>query len=171
MPDVVTHIFELAGLGKAPFRFVGVKEVWHQAHYSAPKKPGSACDLCGHAIAECCFIASADGRQFKVGNDCVKKTGDAGLRNITQRAINKLKRDKQALKDAALVDEYDGAMRQFLHSTPGAHPNEYYASQGKTIGDYLLFGYTSSGTASKAKSIRKHKEALDKLIRSAQRIS
>ena len=73
------HVFERAGLGKAPFRFVGSFEKVFQATPDSPRQPGGTCDFCGTGIMICCAIRGADGREFKVGSDCLRKTGDAGL--------------------------------------------------------------------------------------------
>lgn len=62
------HLFERAGMGKAPFRVKG---------YS--KTPGTTCDYCGTPCVYVALIESADGQKWKVGCDCVHKVGDAGL--------------------------------------------------------------------------------------------
>lgn len=61
------HVFEAAGLGLAPFRLV---DIW---------KSHATCDYCGTGILWNCIVESADGRQFRVGRECVNKTGDAGM--------------------------------------------------------------------------------------------
>ncbi len=80
------HRFEAAGLGKAPFRVEGFQVSKYQACPGAPIQAGSSCDYCGQAIMLVFAISSADGRRFKVGCDCVLKTGDAGLANAVKRA-------------------------------------------------------------------------------------
>lgn len=67
------HPFEAAGLGLAPFRYVGSEVRLHQVPGCHPKA-GASCDFCGTSIALCCLIESADGKRFKVGCDCVAKT-------------------------------------------------------------------------------------------------
>lgn len=76
--DVGLHVFERAGLGKAPFRFVGFR-LNVITYPDGTSKAGGSCDYCGTGIANECQIKSADGKLFKVGCDCVMKTGDAGL--------------------------------------------------------------------------------------------
>lgn len=61
------HCFERVGLGKAPFRIVG----YGKGH--------TCCNYCGTPILYTALIESADGKQFRVGSDCVFKTGDGGL--------------------------------------------------------------------------------------------
>jgi len=86
----ILHPFERAGLGKAPFRFTGMRErTLAHAHrdmgMDGPlppeffSRPGSSCDYCHTGIRYEYWILSADGREFKVGCDCVQKTGDARL--------------------------------------------------------------------------------------------
>lgn len=59
------HPFERAGLGKAPFRLA----------YLAIG--GSCCDYCGTGIVRQFWVQGADGSTFKVGCECVRKTGEA----------------------------------------------------------------------------------------------
>lgn len=101
------HVFERAGLGTAPFRCVGYTE----SVFTMPDgstKGGSSCDYCGTGIRFVCKIKSRDGRTFKVGSDCVAKTGDAGLirsyRNSPE--VRKVQRAKVAAKDAAVIAEW-----------------------------------------------------------------
>lgn len=89
------HRFEIAGLGKAPFRCIGFYVSKFQAipgDPNCPIQPGSSCDYCSNAIMNVYQIRGADGREFKVGCDCVAKTGDAGLR----RQISESKRAHEA---------------------------------------------------------------------------
>lgn len=72
------HVFEIAGLGLAPFRFVGLSE--NALRFpDGSSKAGGSCDYCGAGIRWECHIRSADGRRSKIGCDCVRKCGDAGL--------------------------------------------------------------------------------------------
>jgi hypothetical protein len=79
------HRFEAAGLGTAPFTVEGMRVMKYQACQGAPIQPGSSCDYCGQGIMLVFAIRGADGRRFKVGCDCVLKTGDAGIINTTKR--------------------------------------------------------------------------------------
>ena len=100
----IVHKFERAGLGKAPFRFVGAEMKWFIVPGCKPRA-GSSCDYCATSIAECCWIEDAEGKRFKVGNVCVNKTGDAGLIDYTKRALNKLRNEAKAVKDEARIKE------------------------------------------------------------------
>ena len=108
--EIGMHVFERAGLGKAPFRCIGCAEVFFQAHPDAPRQCGGSCDFCGTGIVLQCKIKSADGRTFKVGADCVAKTGDAGLiRSFkTRPEVRKIAKMKAAAKDDAVRAEWKG---------------------------------------------------------------
>lgn len=72
----MTHPFEKAGLGKAPFSCTHVSEnVFRLPDGTA--KAGGCCDYCGTGIRWEFWIKGsiAGAKQFKVGCDCVAKTG------------------------------------------------------------------------------------------------
>jgi hypothetical protein len=98
------HPFESAGLGKAPFKFVGFyRDIGPKpmgdgmTTIGAPGQPMGTCDYCLNGIANCYQIASADGKHFVVGCDCVDK-----LCNPTNLPASRLAHDKvyQAVKAA-----------------------------------------------------------------------
>jgi hypothetical protein len=97
--DVMAHRFELAGLGRAPFRFTGMNEKVFVAYPGGPEKAGSCCDYCPASIRFEFWVESADGKRFKVGCDCIRKVGDAGLK----RQIAAAERDMKARQKAAKV--------------------------------------------------------------------
>lgn len=105
---VGVHVFERAGLGKAPFRCVGVVQKSYQASPDSPVQPGGSCDYCGTGIYFHCMIRSADGRTFKVGSDCVFKTGDAGLLKSykTRPEVRALAKAKRDAKDDRVIAEW-----------------------------------------------------------------
>lgn len=100
-PKTAPHRFELAGLGKAPFVVTGMHVAKYQACPDAPVQPGSSCDYCGTAIMYVYGIQGADGSRFKVGCDCVAKTGDAGLVKQTKRALRAHRSEERAKRYAA----------------------------------------------------------------------
>lgn len=77
--EYAVHPWERLALGKAPFRVVGFDVRKHQPCPEAPAQPGATCDACGTGIMNVYTIASADGRRFVVGCDCVAKTYDRVL--------------------------------------------------------------------------------------------
>lgn len=100
---VKAHKFELAGLGVAPFRCIGHYEILHVVP-GLPARAGGSCDFCSACIRDAFTIQGADGRTFKVGSDCVLKTGDAGLRAYVDEVKTKARQMKaKAKRDAALV--------------------------------------------------------------------
>ena len=72
----MTHPFEKAGLGKAPFSCTHVSENVF-ALPDGTSKAGGCCDYCGTGIRWEFWIKDSvpSSRQFKVGCDCVAKTG------------------------------------------------------------------------------------------------
>lgn len=86
------HCFEKAGLGRAPFRCVGIYSIpssslaennpvaYNNALADMPRGLGcGSCKYCGTAIMHNFIIECSAGNRFVVGSDCVAKTGDAGL--------------------------------------------------------------------------------------------
>jgi len=67
------HPFEKAGLGQAPFYAVAVRETLFKPHPDAPARAGGTCDYCGRPIMYTAIVQSADGHEFGVGLDCVRK--------------------------------------------------------------------------------------------------
>jgi hypothetical protein len=89
----IVHPFEVAGLGKAPFRFSHVTEnVFSTGGLFAVTKAGGTCDFCGTGIRYEYWIKSHDGQTFKVGCDCV-----ARLQSADNRLIGEVERAKRIL--------------------------------------------------------------------------
>lgn len=145
------HKFEAAGLGKAPFQFVGIEtaadrqsENTHRAAHGLVYTTNNAtcCDYCGQGIMNAYRVRSADGRTFKVGCDCIRKTGDAGLiRHVTEEESQKRRtktRERNQAKwqrQAALVEAFRaGKFDEALRSLP--HPK---GREGATAWDYVAW--------------------------------
>lgn len=82
--NIEVHPFESAGLGIAPFRYLGCEtrvgplryvERGVEVEVGRPGQPMGTCDLCGMGIKYCHLIKSSDGKSFVVGSDCVEKLG------------------------------------------------------------------------------------------------
>ena len=161
------HRFETAGLGKAPFRYAGFYESRGPIRRTlpcgvveeigAPGQPMGTCDFCGQAIAICCVINSADGKQFVVGSDCVEKTGDRGIVVKVKSDVNKrrteMRKAAEELRIEAFAAELSGeALRALLSSLP--HPQEWRAKQGETLLDSVEWFMKNAGNAGKLKTIR-----------------
>jgi hypothetical protein len=146
------HKFEEAGLGKAPFRYVNTHQSKYQACPGAPIQPGTCCDYCGTGIMDVFVIADVNGKKFKVGCECVKKTGDAGLIDLVKRAVNQHKREARDKARTALQSKLkellaSPAVQQAFRGRK--HPNEYFASKGVTYADYAQFLISHASDAGK----------------------
>jgi len=142
------HRFELAGLGKAPFQFTGkVTETVFVACPGATPKSGSSCDYCGTGIRYEFWLRSADQKEFKVGCDCIHKAGDRGLIKQIAAAERKLrdaknqaaKARREAKKESRIASAKSNlpSVRGALASRP--HPSSYFANQGRSLLDYVLW--------------------------------
>ena len=166
------HPFEQAGLGRAPFRFIGASELRGPLRYpqangtvvevGSPGQPMGTCDYCGQGIALCCRVESADGRKFTVGSDCLSKVYAKGTRLLTdaQRAVRKIQRDNKAAKLA----ERRAAARGLLDANPELmtdepHPMAWRAERGDTMRDYALFLLTCGGATGQARGCRMVEQA------------
>ncbi len=155
----IVHKFEAAGLGKAPFQILRVETRTYQACPGAPVQVGTCCDFCGTGIKETYIIASADGGEFKVGNQCVRKTGDRGLIIVVKakeaekrRAAAEKRHDarvaaQQEREEKAAERLQDPAIREALEAQ--ASPT----GRGTAL-DYCEFMLGSQGTYPIQKAIR-----------------
>lgn len=161
--QVGMHVFEAAGLGKAPFRFAGYSENWFVIP-GVMRKPGGSCDFCGASIAGEFSVRSADGKTFKVGCDCIMKAGEAGILKAYKsspeyRAAQRAKAAAKGAADRAFVTEWINANADALKSQP--HPYGYVdrkTGQPLTRWDSLQWSlghYGASGLASLARGIKK----------------
>lgn len=135
------HKFELAGLGKAPFRFVGQTESKFVAAPGVPARPGSTCDYCGTPIMECYWIRSADGKESKVGCDCILKYGDSGLKKVAQGKRAEKRREQARARTDEKRKTLPEMIRAILASPAGLelknepHPHAWRAENGETLWD------------------------------------
>ena len=104
----------------APFRCVGFFESKYQACHGAPIQPGSSCDYCAQGIMLVSLIKGADGKEFKVGCDCVAKIYRDSAGTDTEREMRKLhdevlrrktaadhkRKDKRIAEAKAVLEEY-----------------------------------------------------------------
>ena len=139
------HCFQVAGLGLAPFHFTGnMTESVHVVPGGDPK-PGSSCDYCGTAIRYVFWVQSADNKQFKVGCDCIHKTGDRGLIqeiSTAERKLRDMKNKAAQERKGARIRARIAAAKELLPSVCGRladqpHPTKYFADQGNTLLDYV----------------------------------
>jgi hypothetical protein len=133
------HKFEAAGLGKAPYCFIGMS----QKIFKAPgiTKPGGCCDYCSTAIANCFHLMSSDGKEFIVGCECIRKAGDAGL----MRAVRQEEAKKRHARDAAKYIETKAKLEVIIANNLNALANKPHPSvQGLTLLDYAQFILTNA---------------------------
>ena len=132
----IMHKFEIAGLGKAPFKYVGNytdvgPRVWEKDgiryESGAPGQPMGTCDYCGQGIKFCFEIKSADGKKFVVGSDCVMKTHAKGDRvySAVEQEVLRFKREARHANEKKKIAELremlkDDAVREVLAGRP--HP-------------------------------------------------
>jgi hypothetical protein len=95
MENLKIHPFEVAGLGIAPFRFVGVDSQGEMI----------GCAYCGTGIKHKFLIVSSDGKKSKVGCDCIQKI-DYGLYLIAKKA------HREAIRQARLESVREGRKSQ-----------------------------------------------------------
>lgn len=135
MDAAKVHKFERAGLGRAPYRYLGFEEKVFTVP-GAYSKPGGTCQYCGTAIRNCFWVGSADGKRFYVGCECIGKLGDRGLVDVVRREANRMKRDKAAARADERIAaararlETDAGLRAALAAAP--HPTAWRAEQGGT---------------------------------------
>lgn len=118
------HPFEKAGLGKAPFRCVGVETkvgpivTPDGTTIGSPGQPMGSCQYCGTGISDCFWIVSADNKRFYVGCDCVRKTADEGSTLLTQveAAYKKLKKAAGVRKALAKLDSDPAILERLIGS-------------------------------------------------------
>jgi hypothetical protein len=154
------HKFEAAGLGRAPFRVLRMEVRTYQACPGAPVQVGGSCDYCGTGIKETYIIQDADGKEFKVGNQCVYKTADEGLIKVVETETRKAAREKRAARQEARELEAvealtEDAVRAALAGQPD--PN----GRAGTLLDYCDFiieNRSRYGTTGAVAAILKAKE-------------
>jgi hypothetical protein len=153
MMTTLIHVFEKAGLGKAPYRYLGCEKSIYQACVGAPIQPASTCNYCGTAIMYKFWLESADGKKFWVGSDCIFKSGDAGLKHAIDADVRKYQKEVRDSRTAALVDTFEAFLKAnptFFADDKRPHPYAFYAAQGKTQGDYNRFCYEHAGPSKRA---------------------
>lgn len=112
-PAPKAHPFELAGMGRGPYRFAGFAQIpsaslaennpsaYNAALAMLPKDLRGGCGTCqncGMAISNIYIVADADGARYGVGCDCVEKTGDVCLSKPVLIAKNKMEREARRQK-------------------------------------------------------------------------
>lgn len=148
------HRFEHAGLGKAPYKFVGYSREIFQAvpgDPNCPIQPGTSCDFCATGIMDVFWFVSADGKRFKVGSDCVKKAGGSGLVRAIAPEIRRQQHGRDDARIQAAISAID-SVRERLATQP--HPYKFMADRGHTALSFVEFNLKNAGRAGKIKAAR-----------------
>lgn len=155
------HKFEAAGLGKAPFRFVGYSREVFQAvpgDPSCPLQPGACCDYCSTGIYDVFHVVSSDGQRFKVGCDCILKVGDAGLKKVVDEHKAKARREaskRKAISVQSALVTLIAAKREALASMP--HPKGFkdqHTGAPLTALDFAEYMLKCCGASGKARLLK-----------------
>lgn len=157
------HVFETAGLGKAPFRYlgcfvsVGPIKLADGSEVGAPGQPMGTCAYCGAGIKNCCKIKSADGIVSIVGCDCVAKTGDAGLKSLVKKQVSAWSKDREAARVETLQDRLknDEELRSMLQGK--AHPKGFKnreTGEPLTMLDQVEWMMANSGHSGRMRMVR-----------------
>lgn len=167
------HCFEKAGLGLAPFKLIGIQTTADIAELNAHRAAhgqmfttnhcGGTCDYCGMAISDVYKIRSADGKEFKVGCDCVLKTGEKGIVDLVKKASAEIATAKRHTREKAKID----AAAKLIADNADAlaampHPAKWAADNGQTALDYAEWMFANSGNAGKIKCGQVVKKLLGK---------
>lgn len=138
------HKWEVAGLGRAPFRFIGMRENMWSPVPGVPAKPGGTCAYCSNGIRYEFIVRDAGGKQFVVGSECIRAVEAKGSRLLTdaERAFKQTKKEKawQALK--ARMD----AASTKLDANPALLTDRPHPSiEKKTLRDYVTWMLRNAG--------------------------
>lgn len=145
-------------LGPGPYKFVGMVELRKTERGVTVSDPYLAklvktgigtCSHCGTAIMNCCIVRTGNGELYGVGTTCIIKSAkkyEPELHTKVQLAKRELDKRRRQERENRKAEELRPQAKQLLeenldllNSTP--HPSEYFASQGKTLFDYLDFSY------------------------------
>jgi hypothetical protein len=161
--DQTIHPFEKAGLGVAPFRFVGMEENVIR-HPNGTMQAGGTCQYCGTGIRYMFQVKSADGKLFHVGCDCIMKIESKGTKLYldTEKAMKKMQKEhsKQKLEsriaNVTSILESDAAL---LTNLP--HPNDYMAKKSLTLRDSITWLLAHAGDAGKLRACKAIERAVN----------
>ena len=163
---VGVHAFEKAGLGQAPFQFLGMHEQWYTPCPGAPSKPGGCCAYCGNGILYVFTVKSADGKTFGVGCDCINKIGDAGLIKAYKNSpeFRKAQSDKRAIKAQKDKDAFAVILaekRDAMAALP--HPNGFknrQTGEPMTLLDFAEWMFQNCGASGRGQVLRRLQKIL-----------
>lgn len=156
---VGTHKFEAAGLGRAPFRFEGTTEKVF-VNGDGTTRAGGSCDYCGTSIRTEFWLKSSDGRNFKVGCDCIAKAGDTGVLRAYKSSPEYRRKmaEKRADKARSVTLQLQALMAEKANEwATQPHPAGFVDRQtGKPLTrlDYVRWMFDHCGAAGRASLLR-----------------
>ncbi len=159
------HPFEKAGLGKAPFRYVGMVDqdirygervIGSVGGCEITTKAGGTCEFCGHYILSMFKVESSDGNRFHVGCDCIRKVGGEKLIAATKSDVKKAKEARENTRIAEAKATLPTAWE--LLSKP--HPTLWRAQQGDTMADWCRWMFANAGRTGKLNAARVVEQAV-----------
>jgi hypothetical protein len=145
-PVATKHIFEMAGLGTAPYTFLRVEVA-----------PMAACQFCGTAICYKFWLRSREGFEFYVGSDCIFKSSDAGLHAVIDPIVRKHEQEIREARDKGYIGQFEAYLAlhpDFFKLDTRPHPFNWRASRGETYGMYNEQIWKWAGRSKKANLAR-----------------
>lgn len=158
------HPFEKAGLGAAPYKFIGLEVKVGPIVLStaggvtttvgAPGQPMGCCTYCYTGIANCYKVRSADGNEFIVGSECIRKVEDKGLISAVRKTETAARKARAAERIAAARARLETPeVQAALSAEP--HPLPWQAQYGKTALDWAIWMMRHAGAAGRMQVVRK----------------
>lgn len=166
------HPFEKAGLGKAPFRYLGMSHevgpitLENGMMVGTPGQPMGSCDYCGQGIANVCNVQSADGNKFKVGCDCVEKVYKQYGRESADPIKRAIERDRKAHNRKVRHDREKRQLAEFESWSETPDVKEWLAAtkdthRDQTLADRVEWFSRCAGTAGNLKLYRELKRIFE----------
>ncbi len=148
----IGHKWEKMG-AVAPYAYKGFSVSIYQASSEAPKQAGTTCDYCGTGIMNVFYVQDSNGKEFKLGCECIKALNSPKLTVLVESKVRELNRLKKAENEVNKVNSLEADYLQaltILSTIP--HPNSHFAKQGKTYADYV--NYCSKNSKNMLHAIR-----------------
>lgn len=162
--EVGKHAFEVAGLGLAPFRFVGASENVI-THPDGTQQAGGCCAYCYTGIRLECRVVSADNKSFVVGCNCIAKVGDTGLLKAykTSPDFRRHQAKLRAVKAKAVFDALTALIASKKEEF-SAKPHPYgfvdrVTGTPMTYLDYINYQFDRCGAAGRAAMLKAMQKA------------
>lgn len=148
------HVFESAGLGKAPFILTGIRENVYRAA-NGHCQPGGTCDYCSTGIRWEFHIQSADGHRSKVGCDCILKLERMNNKEFIRSAedarkqIEAKSRLRAKAKKVNMIAEAKEVLNTCEPVRDALAGKNHPVIEGKTMLDYCEWMMRNAGVTGK----------------------